>query len=344
MTSQSTNSALLILGMHRSGTSALTGVLSLAGADPGPSLIPPAEGVNPKGFWEHREIVAIHERLLGALDTSWHDDRPLPEKWWLRPEILPFRNQLIDVIRRDFARSPTWVLKDPRLCRLIPLWLELLQQIDIKPRFIICLRHPLEVAASLERRDRVQPERACLLWLEHLVESEQWTRGHNRVLITFEQLLADWRATVGRISSGISLPLPMEKERAGEIDAFLEPSLRHHRHDESGLTEYGPISRLAIDAFHTANDGEAGQLTAHLAEAAKIIAKTQRDIAPWSAEISMFRRKCEAFQLQVAQLSTDNAILQAELARVKSTVSWQVTKPLRFLAFLWRKVSSGKRA
>lgn len=344
MTSLSTNSALLILGMHRSGTSALAGVLSLAGADPGPSLIPPADGINPKGFWEHREVVAIHEQLLGALGTAWHDDRPLPEKWWLRPEILAFRTQLIDVVRRDFAQSPIWILKDPRLCRLIPLWLELLKQLDIKPRFIICLRHPLEVAASLERRDGIQPERSCLLWLEHLVESEQWTRGHSRVLITFEQLLADWRATVERISSGISLPLPMENERARKIDAFLEPSLRHHRHNESGFTDYHPISRLAINAFQTADEGKIGQLTAHLAEAAGTIVMTQRDIAPWSAEIYMLRSKREALQLQVAQLSSDNAILRAELARVKSTVSWQVTKPLRLLAFLWRKMSFGKRA
>lgn len=338
MPNQGSNTALIILGMHRSGTSALTGALSLAGADPGPSLIPPSKEINPKGFWEHREIVSINERLLYALGAAWHDDRPLPEEWWLRPEISGFRERLIAVLERDFTRSPIWILKDPRLCRLMPLWLELLGQFDLKPCFIICLRHPLEVAASLEKRDGIHPERACLLWLEHLVESERWTRGQSRVLITYGQLLADWRAIVRQISSEIGLTLPIDEARALEIEAFLEPSLRHHHNDESGPYEHGLISRLAIEVFQTAESKDAGKMTASLADAAKVIEKTALHVKPWSTEIVMLRNRNAATELRLAELSSDNVILRSELARVKSTVSWQVTKPLRFLAFLWRKL------
>ena len=70
--------SIIVLGMHRSGTSALTGVLSYLGADPGPSLIPGIEGINPKGFWEHSEIVKVHNNLLTALGSSWDDERALP--------------------------------------------------------------------------------------------------------------------------------------------------------------------------------------------------------------------------------------------------------------------------
>ena len=172
MNTRSRNSALFILGMHRSGTSALTGVLSLLGVDPGPSLSPGMAGVNPKGFWEHQEIVTIHERLLGALDSSWDDARLLPADWWQLPEVTAFRSELLAVLRRDFTTSPLWLLKDPRLCRLLPLWLDIIDELGIAPHFILCLRHPNEVAMSLSRRDGISTEHATLLWLEHLVESE----------------------------------------------------------------------------------------------------------------------------------------------------------------------------
>ena len=73
-----TNSrALLILGMHRSGTSAVTGALALRGVYLGQDLMPPGPD-NPRGFWEHAGVVAIHERLLEALDRRWDDLRAMP--------------------------------------------------------------------------------------------------------------------------------------------------------------------------------------------------------------------------------------------------------------------------
>ena len=72
--------AILVLGMHRSGTSAVTGALRLCGVELGTELMQPGSD-NPKGFWEHAGVVAIHERLLAALERSWNDPRPLPADW-----------------------------------------------------------------------------------------------------------------------------------------------------------------------------------------------------------------------------------------------------------------------
>ena len=75
------NRALIVLGMHRSGTSAFSGVLNLLGVDLGAHLLP-ASNTNQSGYWEHEEIVAVHDRLLMALGSSWDDPSPLPPNWW----------------------------------------------------------------------------------------------------------------------------------------------------------------------------------------------------------------------------------------------------------------------
>src|SRR4051794_27736950 len=85
--SSGTAQAVLVLGMHRSGTSAMAGALALCGFATGSDLMPAAAD-NPKGFWEHAGVVAIHERLLRALDRPWHDPRPLPDDWLDHPAVL----------------------------------------------------------------------------------------------------------------------------------------------------------------------------------------------------------------------------------------------------------------
>lgn len=343
MSTKIRHSALLVLGMHRSGTSALAGVLSLAGIDPGPSLMPGVAGVNPKGFWEHQEVVAIHERLLGALHSSWDDERPLPASWWQLPEMATFRDELLLVLRRDFAASPVWLLKDPRLCRLLPLWLEILRLLDIKPNFVICLRHPGEVAMSLERRDGIPVERASLLWLEHLIDSERGTRNLLRTVVTYEQLLDDWRSTLRQIAAHLSIDLSLDSAGAGRIDAFLEPTLRHHHHEPAGTPGNSHIFALASEAYELATGKDIDAATSRfdaIREEATILADR---VASWSAEICALKNKNAALKLRSMQLEAANTDLQAELVRVKATVSWQVTKPLRFLAFLWRKLVSSDR-
>ena len=144
--SPSERSAILVLGMHRAGTSAVTRVLNLLGAELGDELLPPRED-NPSGFWEHAGAVAIHERLLQGLHRSWLDTRGLPDGWAQRPPAAAARQEIAELIERDFDAVPLWALKDPRLSLFAPLWLEELDRRDIGARVVIVVRHPEEVAA-----------------------------------------------------------------------------------------------------------------------------------------------------------------------------------------------------
>lgn len=227
---------LMVLGAHRSGTSALAGTIQRLGIDLGEHLLGPEEGVNDRGFWEHGNLVALHDHLLEKLGSRWDSIHPLPENWWQSPNIKTISGEIFDVIEKEFGNSQLWGLKDPRLCRLLPLWLDILAQVDCKPSFIIVYRHPLEVAESLSHRDQIQPQRALNIWLQHMLDAEFYTRDYPRTVISYNDLLDDWRSTMLTVSDNLSLQWPIAIDQAGsEVDHFLEGSLRHHRCSEEEL-------------------------------------------------------------------------------------------------------------
>ena len=106
--------AILVLGMHRSGTSATAGWLHALGVNLGPYLMA-EDPTQPKGYFEHAEIVGIHNDLMTAFDSSWDDPRPLPEGWEHDHRVRFFREQLMEIVRRDLMTQPLWGAKDPRL-------------------------------------------------------------------------------------------------------------------------------------------------------------------------------------------------------------------------------------
>src|SRR5262245_37421536 len=172
--------AVIVLGMHRSGTSAMAGVLQLLGVELGPDLVPPGP-FNVAGHFEHAGVVAIHDHVLAALGSSWDDVCPLPEGWHERADIAPLREELLTLVRRDFEQCPLWGLKDPRLCRLLPLWHGILAEVGCTPGYVIMMRNPAEVVASLHRREEFDRGHSYLVWLENILALEEHTRGRARV-------------------------------------------------------------------------------------------------------------------------------------------------------------------
>lgn len=248
--------AILVLGMHRSGTSAVTRVINLLGADLGGDLLPPAED-NALGFWEHRGIVKIHEELLDALGSSWHSVQPLPAGWLSTTAAITARSKLIDTLR-EFSNAPLWAVKDPRLCRLLPLWLLVLDDLNVRAHAVFVVRHPDEVGQSLLTRDGIPLAHTRLLWLQHLVEAEAASRDFSRVVISYDDLLCDWRGCVQRMGSELLLQWPVSISEARlSVEQFLNPGERHHK---LGGKNDAPLPELAQQAYQSfiakANGGE----------------------------------------------------------------------------------------
>ncbi|NNE44515.1 MAG: hypothetical protein HKN12_09915, partial [Gemmatimonadetes bacterium] len=224
------STAVLVLGMHRSGTSALTRILNLLGVELGGSLMRAAAGNNSTGFWEHQDLVDLHDELLEHVGSRWDDPRPLDPDRLLADDTRPIRDRMLAVVQRDFSDQPLWGLKDPRLCRLLPVWKELLDRAGCDVRYVLTARHPAEVAASLERRDGFPAALSHLLWMEHCLAAERETRGAKRVFVTYDDLMADWRGTAARIGAGTGCDWEARlDEVAPQVAEFLNPELRHHR-------------------------------------------------------------------------------------------------------------------
>lgn len=220
--------AVVVLGMHRSGTSALAGIVAALGAGTPARLMPPAP-FNPRGYWEPVAIVKVHDEILRALEIEWSTWRSVPAAWFRSDAAARYRAVLSDLVLSEYDASPLFVMKDPRLCRLLPLWHRVFAGLGIAPAFLITLRHPLAVAASLERREGIGTSHAVLVWMRHMLEAEASTRGRVRAFVSYEAVLADWRAELGDAGRRIRVDWPLDDEdRQAAVDAFLSADLRHH--------------------------------------------------------------------------------------------------------------------
>ena len=219
---------LLILGMHRSGTSALTRCLNLLGMDVGSNLLAPNQ-VNARGFWEHADAVRINDGLLQSFGLQWHSLDPLPVGWLQSESANQARAEILALVERDFRSVPLWGIKDPRMCRLAPLWIQTLQEQGVDVSAVFASRSPVEVAHSLERAHKLQLPISVLMWMQHLAESERATRGLRRSMTRYEDLLADPCQVMAHVGNELAIDWPMSLQaRRESIQASLESSLRTH--------------------------------------------------------------------------------------------------------------------
>ncbi|MCG2721290.1 MAG: glycosyltransferase, partial [Thermodesulfovibrionales bacterium] len=298
--------AIIVLGMHRSGTSALARTLNLCGVDLGSNLMPPGPEDNVKGFWEHLDIFQANEKLLRGLNSSWDDVRALPDRWWTSDFAGAYKLEIISILERDFSNSPLWGVKDPRICRFLPLWRPILEQTDNKPLFLIIVRNPLEVVASLAKRDGFSKGKSCLLWLKHLIESEKGTRNASRVFVTYEELLSDWKGVLSYIKKTFNFKWPIAfKKAAPQIEAFLSSSLRHNEINDDILIEDQNLSKWISHAYLAAKKAVEGD-DGHLIKIMDAIGAALREVETlYEPAITDLKDKHQSAIVQLHQLEAE---------------------------------------
>ncbi|MBC7167448.1 hypothetical protein [Phenylobacterium sp.] len=249
----------LVLGMHRSGTSAATQVLALAGADL-PQNVMPGDEYNAKGYFEPWRIAIFNDQRLRAAGGAWDDPFAFPYRPLEPREERRWVTRATDLFDEEYGAARYPLMKDPRVSVLLPLWLTALAELSFAPRVVIPVRHPLEVAGSLAKRNGFPPEKSVLLWAAYMLAAEAGSRGLPRAFVSYEGLLADWRGQVERIESGHGARLPKLDARAEKaIDGFLTSELRHNapvgRLAETPVS--GPLAARVFEWFEAAARGEA---------------------------------------------------------------------------------------
>ena len=214
--------------MHRSGTSAFTGILNLLGVNLGAKMLE-TQSDNSKGFFENKYVVLANNCILESFNSSWDDPLPLPENWTARFEDSQLLEDARIFLRTDFPADQLSAIKDPRLCRLLPFWLPLLAAENITPRVALVIRNPLEIADSLSRRNQFSIEKSLVLWMQYLLDAERNTRHLPRCLVTFESVLSEPRGTMERVFKTVGLDAPNFSAVDPEaLDKFLDHNMRHH--------------------------------------------------------------------------------------------------------------------
>ncbi|WP_157801381.1 sulfotransferase family protein [Sphingobium sp. LB126] len=254
-------SVVFVLGMHRSGTSALSRMLNLLGCDL-PKTLMPGTQANPHGYWESEAIMEINDAILHSGGSEWIDWLPFNPDWRNSPVYRTFLKKGQAALRDEYGSSSLFVMKDPRCARIAPFWLDVFDQEGLSPLIIIPVRNVLEVASSLTKRNGFHRDYGCLLWLRHVLDAEFDTRGKNRAFTTYDELLHNWGALARRLQDKLGIYWPSLSASTGrKISDFLNPDDRHSTQSLEDLLADLTISNWFKDTYaimlRWAADGEA---------------------------------------------------------------------------------------
>jgi hypothetical protein len=340
------STGIIVLGMHRSGTSLVTALLAELGCWPGRDLVP-ADPSNPQGYWEHRDVVAAHEAFLHAIGRSWSDPRPIPPSRFQGEAAAEARATLAEILRHDLLARPPWLVKDPRLCRLLPLWKGPLEETDggASVVFVHVLRSPAAVALSLAARDGMSPTKSDALWLRHYLDAERATRGRPRRWLALERLASRGADELAPLIADLPFSDPPDRSAvAAALASRLEPALLHHNpsgdaltsgHHEWTVAAHQLLERLADDdedSGRTALD----RLSLEVERAEALVydeewgweegvrqereLRLRREVEAQTRQVEALRAEQQVLRDQIASLAEGSTGLDPVLARLESTL------------------------
>jgi hypothetical protein len=310
---------IAVVGMHRSGTSLVARLLNAMGCYAGEERDFPAPDVfNPTGYWEHRDVWALDEEILATLETSWLEPARADLTRLSDDAQLLFAARA-RAIARALDKHGTWMMKDPRLAILFPIWREALDQ----PIIVLVWREPAAVARSLEGRDALPFVLGLALWEEYTRAMLAATAGLPRVCIAYQELIADPTAAATRLHAALvaagaaDLRLPAEDD----LRAMIDPALDRHPGDDEGL-----LNRAQAELRDALRSGAALEWA--------VVPPMQRETRELLATIIAQRHEIAALRSETQE--------QANLVdAVFSSRSWR----LGFgLTRLWRKLVPSKEA
>jgi glycosyltransferase involved in cell wall biosynthesis/SAM-dependent methyltransferase len=240
---------ILICGMHRSGTSALARVLKECGAWLGndDDFLPAHAEDNPEGYWERKDVYEAQVDFLNAHGFHWDKLAGFSAQLMHGIHAQVLRERLRRIVVQLAPHSP-WLLKDPRLSLLLPVWLPLAP--NLVP--VIAVRHPLEIAGSLARSLRgIYPKRHALaLWEKYLLRTLKDLDGRPAIFVSYRHLMADPRGETARMigllqQSGVNgVRLPDDEAMASLLKSGL------HRNqidgDPEGLLDHRQAELFAL--------------------------------------------------------------------------------------------------
>lgn len=225
---------VLILGMHRSGTSLVSGIINRLGIFGGEEEILGRSGEwNPKGYWEFRKLTQANNRILVALGRRWDRVSGLDETLFSRhqEQISRICEELAPTLS-EFGEQGDWAVKDPRMCLLLPAWHSYLNN----PLAVLVVRDPVEVAISLNKRNQMPLTVGIALWEIYMRSALQHSRSMPKVVVDYNALLQSPEREIRALHeklAGQGLDVSAMTE---EILGFVDSSLYRSRKQDLKAT------------------------------------------------------------------------------------------------------------
>ncbi|MBU3014064.1 hypothetical protein KO488_04795 [Poseidonibacter lekithochrous] len=309
--------AYFILGMHRSGASSLSGVLNIMGLDFGSNLMQ-GDKNNPKGYYENNFIYELNENILKENKSSWDDyNFNINEISIEKKEI--YINNITKLLDNEFKYSENFVIKDPKICLLFPLWEEACSKQDINIKVILARKNPIEVAQSLKTKNNFSQEKSLLLWSKYFLNAEYLSRKYNRITIFFDDLIKKQDATIKELLSFTNFDI--EDTTKKEIVQFLDKNIKHNISKDNLENDYNQRV-LEIKALNKNIDELLNDLKKIQNDSEKVKKENSDlliDIQNLNKAKKEFKNKCNLESEEVADLNkTINEIL-SDLEQIKES-------------------------
>ncbi len=307
--------ALIVLGMHRSGTSALAGVLSILSQSMIKTSMKTGED-NPKGFFESRSAYKLNEAMLADAGSCWDDCTSIPPSWFDGEPADIFRTQATEVIAQEFEADSQIVIKDPRICRLLPLWQDALIRIPYRPAIVHVHRNPIEVANSLKSRNGMDLALGQMIWLRHVLDAEHYSRKLPRHFVSYRQLLSNWHDLAMGVQNTLGVRLPLYASKTNrQVKEFLTTDLQHHDLPAEAVFENPDVSKWVKDAFDILERwSEHGEDPADHGRLDHLRSEFEKATAAFGKMTNTMRQTTAKLEHKVADLSDENEGLSDKVA------------------------------
>ena len=324
---------ILVLGMHRSGTSLCSHILSALGVDmadeiAGPGNLSPTPD-NLRGHWERWEIVEFHDRILGLFNRDYRGrfhDFTLPVAWWADPRVAQIRRDIVTFLQQRM-REGYFGFKDPRTVRLMPMWHQIFNELRLAPKVILCLRNPAQIGRSLNARDGLDPQIGEYRWLVHMIDFYRYTNKYDFCTIEYEGWFSNPSVNIERLQNFLDLSWQQsESDLALLLSDLVDPTARHDDSDHREASQ--PLVRTLYKLASRDGEDKARDQIAHFVSQFVSFQQLQRpllqafeDIAKTAAKYPQIEQEVAALRAAVSERDSVVDAVEARAARAEGRLA-----------------------
>ena len=319
----------VVLGMARTGTSAISRALKVFGIHLGDALTTGNADWNPTGFWEDKDIVyGLNGKLFSRLDFAPYGLLTIPDADQTDSALDDIHHSAAAILRKRLQSANCFGFKDPSTIKVLPFWRKVFTELKLRDDYVIALRNPLAAARSYQKLTGCELELCLLLWCAHLLQAVEGTAGSRRLVVSYDLLLQNPRHQLQRIGAAFDLGDADAREEQDYAEKFLDQKLNRFQ--------------VSHDAFSAHEAVCAASLCKDLYES---LLKVARD--EWSFESTAFIERWQSIKKEYEKLYPlycylDHVLkqrrsLKRALRDAHKSWLWKLLSPLHRIDSYWRE-------